>query len=37
MTANVAYQLAWMELLDTENRYIHLLQDVYDVSEYIFK
>ncbi|CAH8474369.1 unnamed protein product [Schistosoma bovis] len=30
MTANVAYQLAWMELLDTENRYIHLLQDVYD-------
>ncbi|VDP27915.1 unnamed protein product [Schistosoma mattheei] len=30
MTANVAYQLAWMELLDTENKYIHLLQDVYD-------
>ena len=36
MTMNITYQLVWTELLDTENKYINLLQDVYDVSKYIF-
>ncbi|XP_018648018.1 hypothetical protein Smp_165940 [Schistosoma mansoni] len=27
---NITYQLVWTELLDTENKYINLLQDVYD-------
>ncbi|CAH8484778.1 unnamed protein product [Schistosoma rodhaini] len=30
MTVNITYQLVWTELLDTENKYINLLQDVYD-------